>query len=327
MKRIILTLLLLLPLASSFFHLHAQNEVAVEITDVASLTLKQTMERNASLLLSAINAAESAGSSSINFSGIGIEPDAQDAIAMLWSSVHMRVLDDEIVERCLTLKSSRGVRGYEVMNIAIEMRPQDDDYKDDTNQEATISFNTQGDINDFVISSGIHQYTTIMQNAKNVDDLDKRMQILHYVEQFRTAYCQKNLAFMENVFSDDALIITGRKVQRKTNEMGLRTEYTYDKQTKTQYLDKLKGIFARNVYVNVKFSDITIERNGAKPYIYGVTCTQDWQTKRANGGHYEDLGIVFMLWDFSDEDHPQIHVRTWQATDDPKKFTTKSFKL
>lgn len=324
MKRLFYTLTILFLSATASF---AQDEVSVEITDVNNSAIQKTMESNASKLLTAINRAESNKSNSINFSGIGIETDAQDAIAMLWSSIHMRVVDDEIVEKCLTRKSSQHLRGYEVMNIAIEMKPTEDNYKDDLMQEATISFNSQGVISDFVISSGIHQYTTIMQNAKNVDDLDRRMQILHYVEQFRTAYCQKNLAFMENVFSNDALIITGRKVQRKTNEMGLKPEYTYDKQTKAQYLTSLKGIFARNQYVNVKFSDITIERNGAKPYIYGVTCTQDWQTKRANGGHYEDLGVVFMLWDFSDEDHPQIHVRTWQATDDPKKFTTKSFKL
>lgn len=324
MKRLFYTLTILFLSATASF---AQDEVSVEITDVNNAALQKTMEQNASKLLTAINKAESSKSSSINFSGIGIEADARDAIALLWSSVHMRVVDDDIVGKCLTLKSSQRLRGYEVMNIAIEMKPEDVNYKDDLMQEVTISFNPQGGISDFVISSGIHQYTTLMQKAMNVDDLDRRMQILHYVEQFRTAYCQKDIQFMENVFSDDALIITGRKVQRKTNEMGLKQEYTYDKQTKAQYLTNLKGIFARNKYVNVKFSDITIERNGAKPYIYGVTCTQDWQTKRANGGHYEDLGVVFMLWDFSDEDHPKIHVRTWQEKEDPKQFSTKSFKL
>lgn len=305
----------------------AQDNVTVEITDISNAALKKTMESNASKLLTAINKAESSNSKSINYSGISIEQDAKDVIDMLWSSIHMRVVDDDIVEKCLTLRSSKRVRGYEIMNIAVEMKPFEDNFKDDVNQEVTITFNPQGGISDFVISSGIHQFSTLMQDAKGVDDLDRRMQILHYVEQFRTAYCQKDLAFMENVFSNDALIITGRKVQRKNAEIGLKPEYVYDKQTKVEYLSRLKGIFARNHYVNVKFSDITIERNGSKPWIYGVTCVQDWQTKRTNGGHYEDLGVVFMIWDFKDENHPQIHVRTWQATDDEKKFNTTSFKL
>ena len=25
-----------------------------------------------------------------------------------------------------------------------------------------------------------------------------------------------------------------------------------------------------------------------------------------------DIGYLSLLWDFTDEDHPQIHVRTWQ---------------
>ncbi|MCQ2242623.1 MAG: nuclear transport factor 2 family protein [Bacteroidaceae bacterium] len=323
MKRLFYTLtFILLSLSIS-----AQDNVAVEIQDLSNANLRKTMENNASKLLTAINEAESSNSQSINYSGINIEQDAKDVLSMLWSSIHMRVVEEDIVEKCLTLRSRNRIRGYEIMRIPVEMKPFADNYKDDLNQEVTITFNTQGGISDFVISSGIHQYSTLMQEAVGVDDLDRRMQILHYVEQFRTAYCQKDLAFMENVFSNDALIITGRKVQRKNAEIGLKPEYVYDKQTKVEYLSRLKGIFARNQYVNVKFSDITIERNGAKPWIYGVTCVQDWQTKRANGGHYEDLGVVFMLWDFSDENHPQIHVRTWQATDDDKVFNTKSFKL
>ena len=323
MKRLFYTLtFILLSLSIS-----AQDNVSVEIQDLSNANLRKTMESNASKLLTAINKAESSNSQSINYSGISIEQDAKDVLSMLWRSIHLRVIEDDIVEKCLTLRSSNRIRGYEIMRIPVEIKPFDDNFQDDLNQEITITFNTQGGISDFVISSEIHQYSKIMQDAKDVDDLDRRMQILHYVEQFRTAYCQKDMAFMENVFSEQALIIKGRKVERKTNEIGLKTEYIYDKQTKVEYLSWLKGVFARNRYVNVKFSDITIERNGAKPWIYGVTCVQDWQTKRANGGHYEDLGIVFMLWDFKDENHPQIHVRTWQATDDEKKFSTKSFKF
>ena len=28
--------------------------------------------------------------------------------------------------------------------------------------------------------------------------------------------------------------------------------------------------------------------------------------------HYHDDGYLFLLWDFRDEQQPQIHVRTWQ---------------
>ncbi len=305
----------------------AQNDVYVEITDMNIPALRHTMETNTARLHTVINKAQSRNSSMVNFSGIGITEDAKDAIMMLWENVHMRVLDDEIVARCISLRSSNRTRGYEISNIAIEMLPTEANYSGDRNQEVTISYDLQGRISDFVISSGIHQYTTLMKNAIDLDDLDKRMQILHYVEQFRTAYCQKDMQFMDNVFSEDALIIIGRRVLRKRTETGMQSKFEYTKQNKEQYLTNLGRLFKSTKYVNVKFSDITIERNGAKPHLYGVTCIQDWNSASLSGTQYSDMGRVVMRWEFSDEDHPVIHVRTWQSTEDDKWFRTNDFKI
>lgn len=317
-----------------FFYssLHAQSEVNFEFTDgISNSTLKSAMEKNASRLLSAINRAQSSKSKSVDFTGIDITDDAANSLAMLWSNVHMKIEDDDILIHCLTLKSGSNIRGYEASGIAVEMVPLDDSYQDVLNQEISIDFDRSGRISDFVISAGVAQYKSLMKDAKSVDDLDKRMQILHYVEQFRTAYCQKDIKFMENVFSDDALIITGREVIRRERPadgaMSMKKDIIYNKMNKSQYLNNLRGIFSRNGYVNVKFSEVTIERNGAKPNIYGVTCVQDWHTKNNKGGQYHDEGIVFMLWDFTDDEHPTIHVRTWQPMSDTNRFTTKSFKL
>lgn len=304
----------------------AQDNVYVKITDVNNTSLQTTMENNVSRLLTSINNAEINNSSNINFSGVGITEDAKDVIMMLWENAHMRVVDDEIVSRCTMLKTHSHVRGYEIQNIAVEMKPADSEYTGNRNQEVTISFDIQGQITDFVISTGIHQYTTLMKDAVDLDDMDKRMQILHYVEQFRTAYCQKDLKFMQTIFSSDALIITGRKVVRKSPEFGLKAIFEYTRQSKSEYLASLSRIFTTAKYLNVRFSDITIERNGSKPNFYGVTCTQEWNSGRWNGFQYSDLGRVFMLWDFTDEEHPVIHVRTWQNTEDNNWFTTHDFQ-
>lgn len=304
----------------------AQDNVYVKITDVNNTSLQTTMENNVSRLLTSINNAETNNSSNINFSGVGITEEAKDVIMMLWENAHMRVVDDEIVSRCTMLKTHSRVRGYEIQNIAVEMKPADSEYTGNRNQEVTISFDIQGQITDFVISTGIHQYTTLMKDAVDLDDMDKRMQILHYVEQFRTAYCQKDLKFMQTIFSSDALIITGRKVVRKSPEFGLKAIFEYTRQSKSEYLASLSRIFTTAKYLNVRFSDITIERNGSKPNFYGVTCTQEWNSGRWNGFQYSDLGRVFMLWDFTDEEHPVIHVRTWQNTEDNNWFTTHDFQ-
>ena len=80
--------------------------------------------------------------------------------------------------------------------------------------------------------------------------------------------------------------------------------------TKEEYLNRLKGIFDRNKFVDVTFDDISVKRNGAtgKERFYGVTLKQKWHTSR-----YRDEGYVFLLWEFKDDGEPPvIHVRAWQ---------------
>lgn len=322
MKKILialLTLWVMLPVT-----MIGQEKVNLEFSDgIETGKVKSHMERNASLLLTAINQAESTNSD-INYSGIDIDNLASQSIGMMWKNVHFRIVDDDIVDHCLSIRSSKGtVIGYQVRNIAIEMKPFDDSYDGDLNQEVCINFDRDGKISDFNIAMGLHQYAKLMKEGEMVNDIDRRMQILHWVEQFRNAYIQKDINFMENVFSDDALIITGKVVKRRHTDMKpINVEYTT--QGKQQYLAGLRRVFRNNSYINVKFDDITIVRHGAKPNYYGVTLKQGWNTKG-----YSDEGIVFIVWDFTDELHPQIHVRTWQPvqTEEGDIFTLRNFKL
>lgn len=320
MKRIIMYMLaLVLTLGAN-----AQDAVNFEISDgVTNPTPKSNIERNTSMLLSAINQAESSGKD-INYSGINIDNLASQSIGMMWNNVHFRIVDDDIVEHCLQIKSSTGaVIEYQVRNIAVEMKPFDDSYDGDINQEVCINYDRQGNITDFNITMGVQQYMSIIREGERLNDADRRIQILQWVERFKMAYIQKNMSFMEDVFSDDALIVTGRVVKRVHSDIKpVSVEYTsYGKQ---QYLKHLKGVFARNSYINVKFDDIEIVRHGAKPNYYGVTLKQGWFTK-----NYSDEGILFIIWDFSDELHPQILVRTWQPmeVDENDIFTLSNFKL
>ena len=320
MKRFILYMLALVLAFGS----HAQDAVNFEISDgVTDPTLKSNIERNTSLLLSAINQAETNGKD-INYSGINIDNLASQSIGMMWNNVHFRIVDDDIVEHCLQIKSSSGaVIEYQVRNIAVEMKPFDDSYDGDINQEVCINYDRRGNITDFNITMGVQQYMSIIREGERLNDADRRIQILQWVERFKMAYIQKNMSFMEDVFSDDALIVTGRVVKRVHSDVKpVSVEYTsYGKQ---QYLKHLKGVFARNSYINVKFDDIEIVRHGAKPNYYGVTLKQGWFTK-----NYSDEGILFIIWDFTDELHPQILVRTWQPmeVDENDIFTLSNFKL
>ena len=151
-------------------------------------------------------------------------------------------------------------------------------------------------------------YMNIIRENKDVSDLRRRQLILDYVEQFRTAYNQKDINFLEAVYSDDALIITGKVIKRKPIDgIILPDKIEYSKQDKKTYLSNLSRIFKYNKLIKVQFDEVEVMRHGVYPDIYGVTLHQSWTTDA-----YHDDGYLFLLWDFRDETHPQIHVRTWQ---------------
>lgn len=270
-------------------------------------TLKQKMERQVTLLLDAINAASSTGRD-INFSGISITNNAAQALSMTWDQVHFRTEDDDIVEACLMLRTrTGGLRGYEVRNIGVELikTPGSDDLPW-SRQELCIDFSPSGQIVDLNFTMDNKQYVKALSEAEKTNDLDQRMQILGWCEKFRQAYIDKNLPFMEAVFSEDALIITGKIISgRRENHLYPQVEVTV--KGKKEYLAGLRNVFSRPGSISVTFEDYEVRRHPNNPNIYLVTLIQNWRTRQ-----YSDEGIVVLMWDFTNEDRPEILVRTWQ---------------
>ena len=147
----------------------------------------------------------------------------------------------------------------------------------------------------------------VIKSNLELTDLRRRQMILDYVEQFRTAYNQKDLQFLNQVFSDDALIITGKVIMQKHAEGFSSQKIEYNKHSKQEYLAKLKRIFHNARYFKITFDDIEVMRHPTNPNFYGVTLLQGY-----TNNNYHDDGYLFLLWDFTDENRPQIHVRTWQ---------------
>lgn len=326
MRKIVCAVLLL----SCHLALHAQDDNAVlfEFSDgIEASAVKAKMERQIVNLLTAINTAESTNSE-INYSGIDIDNLASKSIGMSWNNVHFRTEDTDIVEHCIRLeKRSKALRGYQVRNIGMTMKPLDSAYDSDLRQEICIDFSSTGRIEDFNFAMGTQQYTRLLKEGVRLDDLDQRMQIIHWCEQFKKAYNDKNMSFMENIFSDDALIITGKLVMERVKSdiaMADRKKVEYVTKNKQEYLSSLSQLFNREKYkgyINVDFSDYEIKRDGAKPNYYGVTLKQKWHSSS-----YSDEGIVFLVWDFTNEDKPKIHVRTWQPLGE-EAFALNQFKL
>lgn len=314
-------------LAILFSFTAAANTVSFQFSDgIDDGALKTKLEQQVSALLSAINAAADAGAD-INYSGIKIDPLASQSIGMTWRVVRFKTEDEDIVDHCIRQKTKSGrIRGYQVRNIGVNMMPLDATYDGPQRREITIDLSPTGVIEDVNFAMGQSEYAELIRKGYELDDLDCRMQIIHWCEQFEDAYNKSDINFMETIFSDDAIIITGKITSRRVkSDIALKNpvKVQYVVQSKEQYLKGLRRLFSLGPkYLNVKFSEYKIVRHGSKPNYYGVTLKQDWST----GSGYKDQGTVFLVWDFTDETQPKIHVRTWQPLTE-EAFSLGDFKL
>lgn len=292
----------------SFFALNvsAQYSTDFRVTEVEDDELAANIDLAISGLLTAFNNAQGNGDVP-HIAGIDITPEVEQNIMKLWADCPFRCVDTEVVERAT--KTPRGE--YEVRNIPLMMVPIDGQSKDVSwkkYQEGVFVLDKNGMVTDFHLALDANLYIKVMSSALTVDDVIRRQLILEYVERFRNAYNLKDLDFLETIFSDDALIITGKVVKRVKSEVRIsNTDIVYKKQNKKEYLTGLANVFKANKRINVVFDEIKVTRHPAKEDFYGVTLKQGWTSDR-----YSDIGYLFLLWDFTNEEAPQIHVRTWQ---------------
>ena len=286
------------------FCANAQNVSFYINSGTDNVRLKEQAEKNISSLLTEINRAQTTDTL-LDLSGVTMSEEARLSIGMLWENIQFYCTDEFVVERLLTT----GDGNFQVRGIPIQLTPDEGEPMEDTYQEATIDLDASGRIISFYFSLKANLYRDVMANGKDIEDLRLRQTILDYVEHFRTAYNQKDLTFLEQVFSEDALIITGKviKVQPSDVNAFATEKITYNVHNKRQYIERLKRIFSITKYIKVDFSEIKISRHPTNKNFYGVLVRQGYESSI-----YSDDGYVFLLWDFSDEFHPQIHVRTWQ---------------
>lgn len=304
MKRLrilVFALLLAVPLLA--------GNVKVSISDgISSPSLKNRMEEGISSLLSEINTAYEQDRE-LALDGLNLQENAVHSLEMLWENCRFSCSDKEIVEHCIETGS-----GYQIRNIPLLMKPNESSsFSDAEYQEAVISFDRSGTIESFFLTISTNLYMDVVRGNLELTDLRRRQLILDYVEHFRTSYNQKDILFLEQVFSDDALIITGKVISQTTKDnIKVPNKIQYKKQSKKEYLTNLRRVFAATKYIRVTFDEIKVKRHPTLANFYGVTLHQGYTSS-----NYHDDGYLFLLWDFTDEDRPLIHVRTWQ----PDKYS------
>jgi hypothetical protein len=76
--------------------------------------------------------------------------------------------------------------------------------------------------------------------------------------------------------------------------------------TKSQYIERLKQVFAKQEYVNIQFEDATVKKTNRDSERYQIIIKQHYYSTT-----YADKGYLFLLADISDPEKPVIHVLVW----------------
>ena len=281
--------------------------------------LKQRIEQTTTALFTEINRAQSQKRDP-DFSGLDVGEDARMTISMLWKNAPFRISRPKVVQVCLGQSGG----GYQVRYVPVSLRPSEKS-ADNRGREAVLTYSAQGEITDFYFCLNKLEMNAFMEGvAKEVRDSRIAQQILSFVENYRTAYNTKDTEYLRNVFSDDALIVTGRVItprKRQSIEHGGFSAPTvaYTSQNKEQYLENLFALFKKVSYINVQFADIVVRQHPENPNFYAVTLKQDW-----HASNYSDEGIVNLLWEFepTDPGEPLKPAKIWVRTWEPEKLPT-----
>jgi hypothetical protein len=271
---------------------------------VVDAATKAKMESNVTLMMSLFKTAADEQQKKLKMSKDNFTPEAIRDVEQMWKTSAMSCPPVSIMSRCLKTST-----GYQVRGIPVDMVEAD---QEESRQELTVDFTPDGRISGVSISIDLQRYEEIMGQKESDLDYARRQIIVDFVENFRTAYNRKDIDLLNSVFSDKALIITGKIVKEKPNSDLTRmtlnnNKVVYIKQSKEQYIANLTRVFKNTKYINVKFDEIEVVQHPKYDDVYGVTLKQYWHTSG-----YSDEGYLFLMIDFRDADNPLIQVRTWQ---------------
>jgi len=284
---------------------NAQHRTTFEFTETADAALRRTMQNNVNAVFESIHDSFFSDRTGLSISQNHATPEAIEQIQALWSTSRFYCKIPDVNKRVL-----RSANGYQVRNIPVFF--EQGETEEEQNQDIAIEFTPQGRIRDLFIAIPMHQYLQILETQDTVTDLRRRQLILGFVDNFRTAYNRKDIGYLKQVFSEDALIIVGNGKKLDRSSDGL-PNYEYVVQDKATYITRLQGVFNNNRYINVKFSEIEVLQPYRNRNLYCVTLRQEW-----NSSNYSDVGWLFLMIDFRDENKPLIWVRAWDHDGVPR---------
>jgi len=145
-------------------------------------------------------------------------------------------------------------------------------------------------------------YETVIKNDVEQSYCQHRKKIYASIEKIISAYNKGDFDLLKEGMSYSTIIGWSESDKPEVRKWGLRMKQSFD-----QYYDHLELVYKKKKGVIFFIDDIEVMCHPVNPFIYGVTIKMGWKVDREY-----DEGYLFQLWDFSNEDAPQIHVCTWQ---------------
>ncbi|MCD8386966.1 MAG: hypothetical protein LUD17_08760 [Bacteroidales bacterium] len=298
-----------------------KNGEIIDANGVSQPELARKMQRSLSALLTEINRACSEGSE-LNFDNIPIEEKPRRMFTGLW-----RAYPFSCNQSRYSLSALCDVRGYQVRGINITKRATADE-AEDNDKELCICFDAEGTITCVNFSKDI----TFQKLYPTVTDKRRELEILQFIENFRCYYVNHDLSALETLFSEDAIIITGKVTMKRDPSSSKESPkfskgIKYEVKDKKRYLEALDRVFKAYPTIDVKFDDIKLAQHPSRENVYAVNLVQTWNSKSYQGAGYSDVGYLHLLFDFPDHSDPRIHVRAWQPleTDEKDIITIDSY--
>lgn len=223
-----------------------------------------------------------------------------------------RIIDDSNIRIYPGLKGNAVARGLK-MSFSFNGKR-----KKTFVEDVCFTFNSENKISNVAFGMGTKTENSIF-NSRAQWSADVREIILSFMENYKTAYSLERLDYIRDIFADDAVIIIGHVVKRRTgNPVSLDGKalsmkgqdiISTNRYTKNQYIENLKRCFNNNDFINLKFSDFEIQwlDKYEKEQIFAINIRQEYDSSK-----YSDEGYLFLLVDMTKTDEPLIKVRTWQ---------------
>ena len=202
-----------------------------------------------------------------------------------------------------------------------------------TTEYLVLDFSKLGELVDINLSISEFLYDKFVESGEFGNDWDNRQEIIKFVEKFRTAYQTRDITKIDQMFSEDAIIIKGRVFETKGlppdlidssyNRMNNQPAWEEIRLTKNQFLKNEQNIFNNQKDLLIEFSTFDIIQKNNVQNVYGVEMRQSYMVST-----YQDEGYLFLLIDFNDVD-PLIYVRAWQPNtwDEDMLIKTGNFRI